>query len=304
MDSLGAIDLFIRVAETGSFSAAAQELGISKSSASKKLAALEEKLGARLINRTTRRLNLTEVGVAFHERARRILGELEEAEQAVTQSAAEPRGTLRVNAPMSFGIGPLATALAGFMSEYPDLTVSLDLSDRQVDLIEEGYDVAIRIADMADSSLIARKIAPIRRVVCASPEYWKRYGVPKNPAQLADHNCLVYTYLETPGEWRFRDGSGTQSVHVEGTFRANNGEAIRAAAVTGLGVYQSPTFIVGGDIRAGRLTTVLDEYEDRSLAVYAVYPHRKHLSAKVRVFVDFLAKHFGPEPYWDADCSI
>lgn len=303
MDSLGAINLFVRVAETGSFSAAASQLGMSKSAASKKISALEEKLGARLINRTTRRLNLTEVGTAFYERARRILAELEEAEQAVTHLVAEPRGTLRVNAPMTFGIGPLASALAGFMAEYPELTVSLDLNDRRVDLIEEGYDVAIRIAELGDSSLIARKIAPIRRVICASPDYWDRCGRPRTPAQLADHNCLVYTYLETPSEWRFRDRDETLSVRVGGSFLANNGEAIRAATLAGLGVCQSPTFTVGEDIRAGRLTTVLDEFEDKSLAAYAVYPHRKHLSAKVRVFVDFLARQFGPAPYWDVGCA-
>ncbi|MCG8508300.1 MAG: LysR family transcriptional regulator [Rhodospirillales bacterium] len=300
MDSLSAISLFVRIAETGSFSNAARELGISKSSASKKMTALEERLGARLINRTTRRLSLTEVGMAFNERAQRILAELEEAEQAVTHLVAEPRGTLRVSAPVTFGTGPLATALADFMTEYPELAVSLDLSDRRVDLVGEGYDVAIRVAELADSSLIARKIARVRRVVCASPDYWKRYGVPDAPRDLKHHNCLVYTFLETPSEWQFqKDGKG-QTVRVRGTFHANNGAAIRAAATAGLGVCQSPTFIVGDDLRDGRLVTALDDFEDKSLAVYAVYPHRHHLSAKVRVFVDFLAEHFGPRPYWNA----
>ncbi len=302
MDSLSALSVFVRIAETGSFSAAARELGVSKSVVSKRLAALEERLGARLINRTTRHLGLTEVGTAFLDRAQRILAELDEAEQAVSRLSTEPRGTLRINAPMSFGVLHVAPLLAEFMALYPDLSVTMDLNDRKVDLIEEGYDLAVRIADLPDSSLIARRLAPARRTVCASPAYWARKGKPETPADLAAHDCLIYSYLQSGNEWRFRDAAGPVSVSVEGPFRANNGDALRAAALAGLGVCFSPTFIVGEDLRAGRLVSVLDAFEDRSLSVYAVYPHRRHLSAKVRAFVDFLVDRFGPDPYWDAGC--
>ena len=299
MEPYAGIAVFTRVAETGSFSTAARDLGLSKSAVSKRVAALEDRLGARLINRTTRRLSLTEVGVAFYERAVRILTELEEAEQAVSRLHGEPRGTLRINMPMSFGIGHVAPALADFMARYPELRVAMELTDRRVDLIEEGVDLAIRIAELPDSSFIARRLAPARRAVCASPEYWLRHGRPRHPAELADHTCLIYTYLSAQREWRFKGPKGPVSVRVSGCLEANNGDALRDAAVAGLGVYLAPTFIVGDDLRTGRLEEVLAEYEDSRLSVYAVYPHRQHLSAKVRAFVDFLVERFGPEPYWD-----
>lgn len=300
MLSLDVLQVFVRIAETGSFSAAARDLGLSKSAASKKLAALEDRLGARLFNRTTRRLSLTEAGSDFLERAQRILAELEEAEQAAGRLTDEPRGVLRVNAPMSFGIRHVAPALADFMMRYPDLAVTLDLDDRRVSLIEEGYDVAVRIADLPDSSLVARKLAPARRVVCASPAYWAERGIPAHPRELARHNCLIYAYLPAQNDWRFHGPGGTVTVRVNGNLKANNGDVLREAALAGLGVCLAPTFLVGDDIRAGRLQAVLDAFADESLAIYAVYPHRRHLSAKVRAFVDFLAGRFGPEPYWDA----
>lgn len=299
MESFVALQIFVRIAETGSFSAAARDLGLSKSVVSKKLAALEDRLGGRLINRTTRRLSLTEVGIVFLERAQRILAELEEAEQAVGQFNTEPRGVLRVNAPMSFGILHVAPALGEFMALYPDLSVTLDLGDRQVDLVDEGYDMAVRIAALPDSSLIARRLAPARQVVCASPAYWQRRGQPAHPRDLAGHDGLIYTYQRSPNDWRFRDGDGSFAVHVDGRLAANNGDVLREAALAGLGVCMAPTFIVGEDLRAGRLRAVLDDYIEDGLAIYAVYPHRRHLSAKVRAVVDFLAVRFGAEPYWD-----
>ncbi|MBT3360198.1 MAG: LysR family transcriptional regulator [Rhodospirillales bacterium] len=301
MDDLSALTIFARIAERQSFSAAARDLGLSKSAVSKKLAALESRLGARLLNRTTRRLSLTEAGAEFFERAQRILAELDEAEQAVTRLQVEPRGNLRVNAPMSFGILHMAPALADFMADHDELTVTLDLNDRLVDLVEEGYDVAVRIARMTDSSLIARKLAPARLGVCASPDYWRKHGVPAHPRDLAGHNCLFYTYLAAQDQWAFRGPDGPFNVRVRGNLRANSGEALRAAAVAGLGIYFGPTFIVGDELRAGRLTTVLDEFVDPDLSIYAVYPHRQLVPAKVRVFVDFLAERFGAEPYWDKD---
>lgn len=300
MLSLDALQVFVRIAETGGFSAAARDLGLSKSAASKKLAALEDRLGARLFNRTTRRLSLTEAGADFLERAQRILAELEEAERVAGRLTDEPRGTLRVNAPMSFGVRHVAPALADFMTRYPDLTVTLDLDDRRVSLVDEGYDVAVRIADLPDSSLVARKLAPARRVVCASPAYWAGHGVPFHPRDLARHNCLIYAYLPAQNDWRFRGPGGPVSVRVAGNLKANNGDVLREAALAGLGVCLAPTFLVGDDLRSGRLLAALDAFADDSLAIYAVYPHRRHLSAKVRAFVDFLAGRFGPSPYWDA----
>lgn len=299
MESFGSLQVFIRIAETGSLSAAARDLGLSKSVVSKKLAALEDRLGARLINRTTRRLSLTAEGAAFLERAQRILAELEEAEQAVGRLSAEPRGMLRVNAPMSFGILHVAPAMGDFMARYPDLSVTLDLNDRQVDLVDEGYDVAVRIAALPESSLIARRLAPVRRAVCASPAYWRRHGRPAHPRDLGRHDCLIYTNLPTPNDWRFRDGGGSFSIRVGGRLAANNGDALREAALAGLGVCVAPTFIVGGDLRSGRLEAVLQGFVEDTVAVYGVYPHRRHLSAKVRAFVDFLVVRFGPKPYWD-----
>ncbi|MBE0532949.1 MAG: LysR family transcriptional regulator [Rhodospirillales bacterium] len=300
MLSLDVLQVFVRIAETGSFSAAARDLGLSKSATSKKLAVLEDRLGARLFNRTTRRLSLTEAGSDFLERAQRILAELEEAEQAAGRLTDEPRGVLRVNAPMSFGIQHVAPALGDFMTRYPDLAVTLDLDDRRVSLIEEGYDVAVRIADLPDSSLVARKLAPARRAVCASPAYWAAHGVPAHPRELTRHNCLIYAYLPAQNDWRFRGPGGPLTVRVAGNLKANNGDVLREAALAGLGVCLAPTFLVGDDLRDGRLRAVLDTFADDSLAIYAVYPHRRHLSAKVRAFVDFLAGRFGPRPYWDA----
>ncbi len=299
MDDLSALTIFARIAERQSFSAAARDLGLSKSAVSKKLAALENQLGARLINRTTRRLSLTEAGATFFERAQRILTELDEAKQAVTRLQTEPRGNLRINAPMSFGILHMAPAMADFMARYEDLSVTLDLNDRLVDLVDEGYDVAVRIAKMTPSTLIARKLAPARLAVCASPDYWRKHSMPTHPRDLEGHNCLFYTYLAAQDQWAFVGPDGPFSVRVRGNLRANSGEALRAAAVAGSGVYFGPTFIVGDDLRAGRLTSALGDFIDPDLSIYAVYPHRQHVSAKVRVFVDFLVERFGANPYWD-----
>ena len=301
MEKLDGLTVFAKVVEAGTFSAAARHFGLSKSAVSKQVAGLEDRLGARLLNRTTRRLSLTEVGAAFYERCTRIIAEVEEAELAVSRLHAEPRGTLHVNAPMSFGIRHLAPALPEFMDRYPEVTMDLVLNDRIVDLIDEGFDLAIRIARLADSSLIARKLATARIVVCAAPAYWRRHGRPDRPGDLKGHNCLIYTYLLTQNDLKFRGPDGVLSVKVSGTLRANNGDALLAAALGGLGVYVGPTFIVGEDLRAGRLEAALEDYEDDALSLYAVYPHSRHLSAKVRAFVDFLVERFGPRPYWDAD---
>jgi DNA-binding transcriptional LysR family regulator len=300
MDNLTGMAVFARVVDARSFTAAAAALGLSKSAVSKQVARLEDRLGARLLNRTTRRLSLTEVGAAFYERCARILAEVEDAELAVGRLQDAPRGTLRINAPMSFGQLHLAPAVADFLNGHPGLAIDLTLNDRIVDLVEEGYDVAIRISRLADSSLIARRLVPSRRVVCGSPAYFERHGVPRHPADLRRHNCLLYSYLPSAEEWQFVGPDGPAAVRVSGTLRANNGDALEAAMLTGLGVALQPTFIAGRDLQAGRLVAVMPDYVDESASVYAVYPHSRHLSAKVRAFIDFLAARFCPAPPWDA----
>ncbi|MDB5649604.1 MAG: LysR family transcriptional regulator, partial [Hyphomicrobiales bacterium] len=241
---------------------------------------------------------MTEAGAGYFERATRILADLEEANLAVSQLQLAPRGRLRVNAPMSFGFLHLASALPDFLARYPEVAVDMTMNDRFVDLVDEGFDVAVRIGAMDDSSLIARRLAPIRRVVCASPDYFKVHGVPQSPDDLKAHECLCNSNIPSGHEWRFTAVNGKPwPVTVQGRLSANNGDALRVAALKGLGLTNLPTFIVGGDLQAGTLTTVLDSFIPQDLALNAVYPHARHLSPKVRAFVDFLADRFGPRPY-------
>ncbi len=300
MDRFAAIEAFVRVAEAQSFSAAARRLRSSKSAVSRHVSALETELGVRLFHRTTRSLTLTEAGRGYFERAIRILTDLEEANLAVSQLQSAPRGRLRVSAPMSFGFLHLASALPDFLARYPEVAVDLTMNDRFVDLIDEGFDVAVRIGAMEDSSLIARKLAPIRRVVCASPVYLKARGFPSSPDDLKGHECLFNSNIALSQEWRFTAPDGKSwPVEVKGRLSANNGDALRVAALKSLGLVNLPTFIVGGDLQAGTLVTVLDEFISQNVAMNAVYPHSRHLSPKVRAFVDFLADRYGPQPYWD-----
>jgi DNA-binding transcriptional LysR family regulator len=298
MDRLVAMEAFVRAADGRSFSQAARQMRLSKSVVSRQIAALEAALGARLLQRTTRTLTLTEAGRLYLERARRVLAEVEDAERSVGQLSDAPRGQLRVSAPMSFGFLHLAAAIPAFLARHPDVTVDMSLTDRFVDLVEEGFDVAVRIGRLRDSSLVARRLAPSRLVVCGSPGYLARRGVPRVPADLAGHECLHNTNIE--GQWAFAlpDG-GVQMVDVSGRLSANNGDALQAAAREGAGLVYLPSFIVGEDLQAGRLVSVLDGFTTVGATVNAVYPHARHLSPKVRVFVDFLAERFGPEPYWD-----
>jgi len=299
LDTLEGMAVFAHVVEAKSFTAAAGRLGRSKSSVSKAISQLEDRLGARLLNRTTRRLSLTEAGAAFYERAARMLAEAEQAELAVSALQDEPRGLLRVNAPQTFGQRHLGGPVAAFLERYPGLSIEMTLDDHFVDLVDEGYDVAVRIAALPDSSLIARRLAPNRRVVCGSPAYFERAGRPQRPGDLRHHNCFGYAYQVTGDEWRFVGPDGPTSVRVSGTLSANNGAILKAALLDGLGVALLPTFAIDRELREGRLVTVLDAYEDTGTSIYAVYPHNRHLSAKVRAFVDFLAERFEPEPYWD-----
>ncbi|MBP2299318.1 LysR family transcriptional regulator [Azospirillum picis] len=302
MDRLDDMLAFIKVVDTKSFTAAADRLNLSKSVVSRRIGELENRLGARLLNRTTRKLSLTEVGQAYYERCTRILADLEEAEQAVADLHAAPRGRLRLNAPVSFGILHLAPAVAEFLERYPAIEIDMDLNDRYVDLIDEGYDMAIRIGRLRDSSLIARRLAPARMALCASPAYLKAHGIPQTPEDLTQHRCLIYTNVPSPDLWQFTVDGELRNIRVSGPVRVNNGDLLREAAVAGLGFVILPTFLCGEALSRGELVSVLHHAVRSDLSVNAVYPQNRHLSPKVRVFVDFLVQRFGTRPYWD--CAL
>ena len=298
-DPLEGMSIFAAVVEAESFTGAARTLKYSKAAISTHIQKLEDRLDTRLLNRTTRRISMTDEGRVFYEHCRRILDEAREAIDALDNSNTEPRGVLRINSPMSFGTMHLGSAVAEFMEAYPDVSVDMVLNDRQVDLIEDGFDLAIRIGRLPDSSLIARRLAPCRRILVASPDYWDRKGRPSHPSDLKDHDALIYDYLDDPNTWTFKDGDTDVSVSVQGRLRANNGEVLLDAALHGLGIYLSPTFFCCNALRANKLEIALRDFGEDPLSVYAVYPHRRHLSPRVRAFVDFLAERFGENPYWD-----
>jgi len=305
MQSLTDIAVFVKVVERSSFTAAAEALEMSQPVVSKAVTRLEEKLGARLLNRTTRRLSLTEAGSELYRRSVRALQEIENAELEVARFQTEPRGTLRVSAPMSFSILQLGSKLQSFLDRYPGVSVELNLDDRRVDLVDEGFDIAIRIANLQDSSLVARKIAPCRQVICAAPSYLEKHGVPELPEDLLEHNCILYSFLTNAREWRLTDPQGeTHVVPLKGSLQTNNGLVNRAAALSGIGLVMLPTFYVGDQIRSGELKPVLCRFRPADMAVYAVYPERRNLTPKVRAFIDFLAQTFGPEPAWEKDCPL
>ena len=301
MDSLIGIRVFCAVVESGSFTEASAKIGLSRAMVTKHVMHLEERLQARLLNRTTRTLNVTEAGAAYYERASQILADLGSAEQEVRSNTVGPRGMLRVNAPGAFATCHLATHIPEFLERYPEIRIDISLNDRVVDPIEEGYDLTIRITtDLPESTLIARRLAPCRFVVCGSPAYFAAHGEPRTPDDLAMHNCLAYTMTSRRNHWDFVCSSGTRhSVKVEGRVRSNSGDMLRATAISGSGIALMPTFIIGEDLRAGRLQAVLMDYRPLERTVYAVYPSRRHLSAKVRAPVEFLEKKYGPAPYWD-----
>ncbi len=300
IDPLEGVSVFAAVVEAESFSGAARTLRCSKAAVSTQIRKLEERLGVRLLNRTTRRLSLTGEGRAYYEHARRMLDEAREATDAIDSLDAGPRGLLRVNAPMSFGTLHLGQAVAEFIKAHPSVEVELVLNDRRIDLIEEGFDLAVRIANLPDSSLIARRLAPSRHVILAAPDYWNRHGRPTSPEELRNHEALIYEHLDNPNSWSFKGPAEPITVTVRGRYRANNGEVLLEAAKAGLGVCLGPTFLCCGELQRGELEVALENFEDDASSVYAVYPHRRHLSTRVRAFVDFLAVHFGDPPYWDA----
>lgn len=305
MQSLTDIAVFVKVVELSSFTAAAEALESSQPVVSKAVTRLEEKLGARLLNRTTRRLSLTEAGAELFRRSVRALEEIENAELEVARFQTEPRGALRVSAPMSFSILHLGPVVHSFLERFPGVSVELDLNDAQVDLVKDGVDLAIRIGRLQDSSLIARKIAPCRQVLCASPAYLEKRGAPERPEDLLEHNCIVYTLLSAPREWRFTSPDGEAFVvPVNGSMHSNNGLVNRAAAIAGAGIVLLPTFYIGDELRAGTLQPILCKFRPQEIAMHAVYPERRNLMPKVRAFVDHLAATFGPEPPWEKGWTL
>ncbi len=299
MDKLTGMMVFAKVVEAKSFSAAAQRLGISKSSVSKQVARLERTLKARLLNRTTRRLSLTETGAAFYEHCSRMLVEAEAAELAVSRLHAAPRGVVKVTVPAAFGHLQVAPGIPDLIARYPELAVQIVMNDRPVDLVEEGFDVAIRLTEQPPPNVVARKLMTVRWIICAAPAYLQHHGTPGSPQDLKGHNCLFYSFLESSSEWRFRSGQGETKVRVAGNFTANNSEAIREAALKSLGIALLPSFIVIPDLREGRLTQVLAGHEVEGAVandVYALFLPTRYLSPKVRAFVDFFVERFAPEP--------
>jgi DNA-binding transcriptional LysR family regulator len=288
--------LFARVVDAGSFAAAAKSLGQPRAAESTQTPALEERIGAQLLNRTTRSRHLTEIGSEFYTRCARIAEEAEEAERAVASLQGAPRGLLRIAAPLTFGRRYLAPLVAPFLEGHPEISIDLVLDDEPADVAREGFDLAIRIAPRADSSLTAHRLADSAHVVCGTPGYFERAGVPASPDALRDHRCLLYSSLPTPRLWRFRDG---KSVRLSGAFSVNHGESLRQAAVDGLGVAYLPRFIVGDDLEAGRLVAVLEDYAWSSQKVFAVTPRHRNLTPKVRAFLAMIEAHFTPLPPWE-----
>jgi DNA-binding transcriptional LysR family regulator len=292
--------VFTHLVESGSFTAAAKRLGLSKASISRELTALEERLGAQLLVRTTRRMSLTEMGQVFYERCRRVVEEAADAERSIHQLQAEPHGTLRLTVPMSFGILQIAPRIHGFLARYPSLRVEIEATDRVVDLVYERIDLALRIRRPREqTSYVIRRLCPIRGLMCASPDYLARHPAPRTPAEVADHFCL--TYRGTSETWRFRTG---EEVEVKGRLTLDNGDALRLAALSGLGLVTLPTYLCGDDVRAGRLVPLLLEHLHPGTSVFAVYPENRHLSPKVRAVIDWLAEELGPEPEWDRDLPV
>jgi DNA-binding transcriptional LysR family regulator len=285
--------VFAKVVDAGSFAAAARHFGMSPAMATTHVQTLEERLGVRLLNRTTRRVSATEVGQNFYERCLRILSDLEEAEGAAGELQSAPRGLLRVTAPVSFGTRKLVPAIADYLVSYPDVSIDLSLDDPYLDLLEKRFDLAIRLGHLADSSLIARKLCTLATILCASPGYLEKNSAPRTPRDLIGHNCLVYTYATPQSVWNFVDQNGKEDVvRISGRFLADSGDALLALVLRDGGVVLGPDYLVDDDLKAGRLIRLLPEYATPETAVHAVYPHSRHLSAKTRTFIDFLASRF------------
>lgn len=300
MDNLQTMRAFAAVVEAGSFTAAAEQLRLTKGVVSKQVSQLEGRLGVRLLNRTTRSVSLTEFGQAYYERVSRILTDIEDLESAAQERQTEPRGRLRLTAPQVFGEMFVAPVARRYLEMYAEVNVELILADRYVSLVEEGFDLAIRIAEPPDSSLIARKIRPVKLITCAAPEYLARRGTPKSPRDLRDHDCVIDLNGRTPRAWRYRVGGEPLIVNVNGRAAVNSAAAARGMALEGLGVALIPDFVVAQDLEAGRLADLFPENHAYDTAVYAIYPHARHLAPKVRRFIDLLTERLKECPEWTA----
>lgn len=301
MDKLSAMRTYRRIVELGSFRAAATDRGLSTAAVSKQLAELENDLGASLLTRTTRRLATTQTGQAYYERCARILDDIAETEAAVTASQAAPRGLLRVTAPMSFGLLHLMPLVPAFMRDHPEVRLDLVLNDRAVDLIDEGFDVALRIrTSLADSSLIAKRLGSVTRVLCASPDYIAGHGAPERPADLVRHRCLVYSLSDTPAEWTLAPPNGAEpvTVRIEPALSVNSSMGLREALLAGIGLSLIPSFVVWADLEAGTLVPLLPDHAATGRTLHAVYPHSRHLSPKVRAFIDFMTAAYAGKGVW------
>ena len=299
MDRLEAMRVFVAVASEGSFTRAAEYLELSPQLVSKYVAQLEEHLDARLLNRTTRRVSLTEAGARCLQHAQQILADMQDLEHQMGDFGQAASGTLRINAPVSFAIKHLAKPIHEFQTQYPQVDVDIQLNDRKVDIVEEGYDIALRIGQLKNSSLIAKRIAPVRLVLCAAPSYLQAYGTPQHPEELQKHRYLRYSYLDNESLQTPYHGLSNRPGEKRGEFVCNNGDLLVSAAIEGAGIALQPTFICGDALADGRLVRIMDAYEPAPLALYAVYAHRKLLASKVRSFLDFIDGYFGHPPYWD-----
>lgn len=303
MDRLRAFEVFATVVTKGSFVKAADALDTSPANVTRYVNELEAHLATRLLNRSSRKLSLTESGTALYDRTRSILDDVAEAEAIASHAALQPKGKLRINAGVTFGIKHLSTLWPSFMKKYPEIELDIDLIDRVVDMVEEGYDLTIRVSQAASpANLVAKKLATSRNLVCAAPAYLKEHGRPDTPQDLASHTCLGFSYAATGDEWHFtgKDGKAIR-VRVPCAFHTNNGETLRAAALAGHGIIRPAAFLVGEDIRAGRLIRLLPDHEIADTDLLALYPSRRHVSAKVRVMLDFLGTAFKGTPPWDRD---
>ncbi len=300
MNKLEEMTAFVNAVEHHGFSAAARELQLTPSAISKQIGRLEDRLGVRLFHRTTRQLSLTQEGRAFYERCVSVLDEIQQAEQAVSELRGQVRGVLRVVAVAAFARAHLLPLFPEFMGRYPELKVELRLSERSVDLIDVGADVALQLSEMIDDeSLVAKKLFTNRRLVCAAPAYLDRHGIPQTPEDLLDHNCLTHSSFVHFNDWEFEGPNGTKVLHVSGNFEANSAMALYEAVLAGIGVARLATFLVGHDLSTGRLVPLLTDYAHEKSSLLVVYPHRRHLSTKVRAFVDFLSEKFEPVPPWE-----
>jgi DNA-binding transcriptional LysR family regulator len=299
MDTIDGMRTFIAVVSAGSFTAAAEHLNMSTALVSKYVGQLEERLGVRLLNRTTRSLVLTEIGQAYLERCAQVIDDFDELEAAIHNKRSNPSGNLIISAPVTFGERHMTVALARFLEQYPDIVVDLRLTDRFVGLVDEAVDLAIRIAELPDSSLIARRLAPARVVACAAPSYLEKHGLPCQPEELVDHVCIIDNNFRSAHEWPFMVGGERMTVKVSGRFSVNSAQSSRAMVLAGAGIGLVPTYAIGEDIKQGQAVVLLEPFEALNLGIYAVYLHNRHLAAKVRAFIDFMAEEFGTLPPWD-----